>query len=546
MRRARLLLLLAVVAGCADSLADLPIPSPTSPAQIAVAPLPVVPIRWGADVNVAMKQESGWQEGEVVELQAARAAYEDFLHRRSDPALLEKQAGNRFQARGFPIPASGQKEIIVSYSQELTSARDPYRLYLRGLPRLGRLDLRVVFDDHAPTSSTSPSRRAFELHEADFLPDRDYALPLAGAIADRGLRNDDLAVARVRPVAESKPDPIRDLLVLFDTSASRALDLRAQADHLAAILAQLQKQSGGDIPVAVACFDQELAPIYAGPASGFGKRELDAILERRALGATDLAFALSSAAAFASKKGKTFHRALLLTDGVPTAGPTEGNAFKAELASLREAGVERLDVLVAGGIRDESLLRALVVGGLPRDGLVLDGDLAPRALAERLGQGTTSRIAVRVPGARWSWPATVSGVQPGDDVLVYASLPPGAPFEIELAGPLGTSKHTVSTLPVERPLLDRAAVKAQIERLTRARDDAKDEARARITQDIIDLSTRNRVLSDFTALLVLETDSPSPDRRAPIRTGCRRTTRAPIRLNQPKYIAFGAATVRKR
>ena len=583
MRRARSFLFplaaLALAAGCADNLSDLPVLTPVQPAQIAVAPLPIVPIRWGADVNVAddplprpagapmgltsaegvglqivafeasavvdeplaftelhftfqnpapraiegrfemilppgaavsrfaMKQETGWQEGEVVELQAARAAYEDALHRRTDPALLEKQAGNRFQARVFPIPASGQKEIIVSYSQELTSTRDPYRLYLRGLPRLGRLDLRVVLDDHAPASGAG-SRRAFELHEADFLPDRDYALPLAGAAPDRGLRHDELVVGRVRPVAESRPDPVRDLLVLFDTSASRALDLRAQVDHLAALVAQLQAQGGGELPLAVACFDQELAPIYVGPAGGFGKREIDAILERRALGATDLGFALSAAAAFTTRKGKTFHRALLLTDGVPTAGPTEGSAFRAELASLREAGLARLDVLVTGGIRDEALLHALVVGGLPHDGLVLDGDLAPRALAERLGQATTSGIAVRVPGATWSWPTTVSGVQPGDDVLAYASVPSGAPFEVELTGPLGTSKHPVATTHVERPLLERAAARAQIDRLGRARDDAKDdEGRAKITQDIVDLSTKSRVLSDFTALLVLETDA---------------------------------------
>src|SRR5579862_726956 len=62
----------------------------------------------GATVSrFAMRQSWGWQEGEVVELQAAREAYEDFLHRRQDPALLEKNAGNQFHARVFPIPASG-------------------------------------------------------------------------------------------------------------------------------------------------------------------------------------------------------------------------------------------------------------------------------------------------------------------------------------------------------------------------------------------------------------------------------------------------------
>ena len=46
----------------------------------------------------AMKLPEGWQEAEVVEKQAARAAYEDALHRRQDPALLEKAAGNQFSA----------------------------------------------------------------------------------------------------------------------------------------------------------------------------------------------------------------------------------------------------------------------------------------------------------------------------------------------------------------------------------------------------------------------------------------------------------------
>ena len=74
----------------------------------------------GATVSrFAMKIGQHWQEGEVVERQAARQAYEDFLHRRQDPALLEQEAGNSFSARVFPIPARGKKELILSYSQAL-------------------------------------------------------------------------------------------------------------------------------------------------------------------------------------------------------------------------------------------------------------------------------------------------------------------------------------------------------------------------------------------------------------------------------------------
>src|SRR5262249_30682432 len=59
----------------------------------------------GASVSrFAMMIDGRWQEGEVVELGAARRAYEDTLHRRQDPALLEQAAGNEFSARVFPIP----------------------------------------------------------------------------------------------------------------------------------------------------------------------------------------------------------------------------------------------------------------------------------------------------------------------------------------------------------------------------------------------------------------------------------------------------------
>ncbi|WP_293263073.1 VIT domain-containing protein [Nannocystis sp.] len=51
-----------------------------------------------------MKVRGAWQEGEVVERQAAQRAYQDFLHRKQDPALLENKAGNAPLARASPDP----------------------------------------------------------------------------------------------------------------------------------------------------------------------------------------------------------------------------------------------------------------------------------------------------------------------------------------------------------------------------------------------------------------------------------------------------------
>lgn len=457
----------------------------------------------GATISrFAMRNAEGWQEGEVVEQQAARAAYEDFLHRRADPALLEKQAGNRFQARVFPIPASGEKEIILSYSQKLPAHTDPYRVHLRGLPSIRQFDMRVI-DGRA-----LGKRRAFSSKQANFKPDRDFILPMGtdNALAV-GLRHEELAVARVTPIAEDKPDPVRDMVILLDTSASRALDLKTQVNQLQQLLASMS-DAPADTPLAVACFDQELEPIYVGPKGNFGPKEIDAIMKRKALGASDLGLALESAASFVKKQGGKFSRLLVLTDGIPTAGAVEAVDIAKEMQGLREAGIKRVDAIVAGGIRDENLLRKLTKGTLPNDGTVLDAESPAKEIADRLNRATVSNLMVRVPGAKFVWPEKLDGIQPRDEALVYAELPKGAPFEVEIEGPNGKIKRAVATEFAERPLLERAIVGARIEQLTDARDATdKSDRRAQLAQEIVALSTRFRVLSDFTSLLVLETDN---------------------------------------
>src|SRR5262249_6424794 len=70
----------------------------------------------GAAVSrFAMENNGQFMEAEVVEKQLARRAYEDFLHRRQDPALLEKGEGNQFSARVFPIPGAADKHLVISF-----------------------------------------------------------------------------------------------------------------------------------------------------------------------------------------------------------------------------------------------------------------------------------------------------------------------------------------------------------------------------------------------------------------------------------------------
>src|SRR6185295_13139000 len=105
----------------------------------------------------------------------ARRVYEDFLHRRQDPALLEQGAGNQFTGRVFPIPASGDKHLVLSFSQELAGAA--YALPLHGLPVVDQIDVRI------DTVQLDGSRETQELHRRAWRPDRDLAATTPGPAA---------------------------------------------------------------------------------------------------------------------------------------------------------------------------------------------------------------------------------------------------------------------------------------------------------------------------------------------------------------------------
>ncbi|MFO0741471.1 MAG: VIT domain-containing protein [Labilithrix sp.] len=441
----------------------------------------------------AMKIGDAWQEGEVVEKQAARAAYEDALHRRQDPALMEQGAGNEFSARVFPIPARGSKEIVVTYSEVLEVGAS-YQVPLKGLPQLGSLDISAHVSGSRAAETGGKTDTLYGLHQTRFTPGGDFIIDAKNISRSPGLRAGDLAITRVIPFASARPEPLGATIVLVDTSASRGLGLAEQAGALTELLAKLP----GDTAVTVACFDQDVATVYDGKASGFGENEATAITRRGALGASDFEQAIAWAGNEARKKKAS--RIVLLTDGVATAGETDAQKLRLGVEKLRDAGVTRMDAVAMGGIRDDAFLRTFVRGVLDRDGVVLDAKLGADAIARRLGEATSSGVEVKVPGARWSWPAQVDGLQAGDEILVYAQLEgKESPLSVSVGGQ--TFQPDLRT--IERPLVERAWAEAKIQSLI----DAPKESAAATRAEIIGLSTHYRVLSPYTALLVLESDA---------------------------------------
>jgi hypothetical protein len=462
----------------------------------------------------AMKIGGAWQEGEVVERRRAQVAYEDALHRRVDPALLEQEAGNEFSARVFPILPRERKEIVVSYSYALARADEPYVLPLAGLSQVGRLDVRVLLGDHPAGDSKAGGasnlggevhdRRVVELHKRDWTPDQDLKIGQDRVANRAGLRQGNLAVVRVSAPVERIPQEIAGLYVLVDSSASRALGYATQVRRVAELVAGLRGGAGGSTPLGIAAFDQEVVPVFEGRAGDFGEAEIARLRSRRPLGASDLGQALGWLGDRMAKAGRKYPRVLLVTDGVATSGDIEGRALKAAVKALGGHGVERLDVLAVGGLRDEATLKELTTGNLAHDGQRIDGAAPIEEIGRRLTLACRSGIPVAIAGAAWVWPDTLDGIQPGDETLVYADLPAKKALRLTVGG---RSLEVGEVASAERPLLERAWAQARIERLLHLRETASagdDDLRRALGLEIVEVSVRNRVLSPFTAMLVLE------------------------------------------
>lgn len=438
----------------------------------------------------AMENDGQFMEAEVVEKQLARRAYEDFLHRRQDPALLEQAAGNEFAARVFPIPANGVKHLVVSFSQELTN--DNYRLPLRGLPLLGSLAARVQ------VLGADGNYRTTTLEKKKWKPDAD--LVAQGKTLDAVVAGDVVAM-RVPVVSSNAVYRPAAVSILFDTSASRGLGFAADLERLERMVAEMTARVGAATPLEIIAFDQTAQTVFSGTFGGFQPTVVSQLRQRGALGASDIGLALERVSKSAGRQ------VVIISDAVPTAGAEKADLI-AKAKSLAARGVNRLDVALVGGIRDSVGAAALSNAGLTNVGAVLDVDrLGSNEVARRLGVAMNVNIPVAVADAQWVWPRTIAAAQSGDSVIIYAR----ASVRRDMFAPAITLGSTASRLTATKaaaPLLDRSLVRAQIAELeAQLAAAATPELANVIKTKLIDVSVKNRVMASVTSMLVLESDA---------------------------------------
>ena len=434
----------------------------------------------------AMELNGQMQEAEVVEKAVARRVYDDFLHRKQDPALLEKAAGNQFTAKVFPIPGNSDKHLVVSFSQELPGRG--YVLPLRGLPKVERIDVQIT------STTLDGTTKPQTLSKTDWQPDQDFAASIPAVPAVVAAGGFVVGAVPITGGGSITTSPPTELTLLVDTSASRALGFARYVASIRTLIDALRAKYGAGLKLQVVAFDQDTQPIFDGTAAGYSEAQDKVLLARGAAGASDLSQAI--AALVAPKR-----RLVIVTDGVLTAGPETPELT----AAIKKLPVERVDVVLAGGIRDERLASAVARAGLPRAGDVFDLDRGVSTVASGLADPVLVDIPVQVPGATWAFPKTVSAMRPGNTVMVFAKMAkPTQAIDVYL----GNERHTLGIVSATPALVERAVAGSEIEELeTKLTSTADKTAAKSLREDIAKRSIAARVISSQTSMLVLESDA---------------------------------------
>lgn len=447
----------------------------------------------------AMMVAGEWVESEVVERERAREIYQDHKHTLRDPALFERERGRRFRGRVFPIAARERKQIVLRYAISHDQAGATYRVPLAGLPRVDELDVQVV------VRRPGDEDRVLEHHVEQQAPDADFEVALDGP-ATVGLAVGDQALVRVVPIPASEgreATRVRGVSVLLDTSASMASRSEASVASLEALIGALEQAGLGELPLEIIAFDQGQTRIHAGRVSGVDARVLERLRARAWLGASDLGAALDAV-------DPAFDRVICVCDGEATAGATTRFEIAAAIERASERGLARIDAIMLDGEVDEEALAWLVEADSLAGGTVFEvGRTDPSAWIDELLAPPAGPITLSIAGAREVWPSRVAGLRPGQALLVHASFAKLAPAQVvvEFGGDVASRRETIELRDGDDQLAARAIAVLRVGALIEALEaGATATTRKQAEREIVELSTRWRILGDHTAMLALDSE----------------------------------------
>ena len=277
--------------------------------------------RYALDINGKMR------EAVPIDKNKGTEVFEAIQHRRVDPGLLEKVDGNNFRTRIYPIPANGQRTIIIGYEQELTiDKKGALRYYLpfnhkKVIPSF-ELNIHLVKPGEKPLLEESPEGIDLEEWQQDycatvkkenFKPDQNLVIRLpkksesTEVLVQESSRGHHFMI-NLYPKGESRPKAVcNDITVFWDVSFSGMK--RNIKEELILLAGYLKKNS--EARVHLYALNHRLSKVGDYDIKGGVSKELLQTIERFTYdGGTDLS-------ALRFTEGKEF---LLFSDGLSTTG----------------------------------------------------------------------------------------------------------------------------------------------------------------------------------------------------------------------------------
>ncbi len=479
-----------------------------------------------------------------------------------DPAILEWQRGGQFELRIFPIPAHGERRVILGYTQTV-QPDGAQRRYVYPLAhsaddstRVERFDVdvrvagaeRVSAGGYRVTSAADADATRLTMSEESFSPKGDltidYQLPggerevrwwtYRGEAAapppddsrerdrevqhaQRALADDDrpyVAFALRPELPRASVRRARDYVIVVDASQSMVGERWHRGARLAThVVGEMDRR---DRFTVLACDYrcQQLPGGLRAPGAAASEEVEGWLAAIEPAGASDLVASLREAAATVSADradDRELHL-MYVGDGVSTAGYRRAASLAAETRQLAASERVAISTVGIGGDADTMALRAIArsAGGhyvpyVPGQRI----SVAALAILETTYGASLEAPRVELPdGLSDVAPAELPTVRAGQELIVVARMD-----RDHVAGPV-TLRGQVAGRPFERTyqvdltptesagnlFVPRLWAAGQIERLQL---DGRGEHRA----EIIAASKAFGVLSRHTSLLVLESEA---------------------------------------
>jgi Mg-chelatase subunit ChlD len=479
-----------------------------------------------------------------------------------DPAILQWQRGGQFELRIFPIPAHGERRVVLAYTQNV-QPQGERRRYVYPLAhsaddstRVERFDLdvrvagaeRVTASGYRVTSADDEGATRLSLSREGFRPKGDlvidYELPggerelrwwtyrgeAAVAPPENSRQRDREVLDRQRRLAEDARPYVafalrprlpraaqrenRDYLLVVDASQSMVGERYHRAARLTThLVAEMDRRDRFAI---LAC-DTECRAMPGGlqPPSARAAREarewLDAI---EPAGASDLTAVLREAVAAvgAERRDERELHLMYVGDGTSTVGYRRASFLAAETEQLaRDEGVV-VSTVGIGGDADTLALRAMARAGRGHYAPYVPGQrisVAALSVLETTYGASLESPRVELPdGLSDVAPASLPTIRAGQEVLLVGRMDADrVQGDLVLRGTVAgrpfEQRYAVDLVPTEAAgnrFVPRLWAAQRIEQLQLS---GRGEERARI----VALSKAFGVLSRHTSLLVLESEA---------------------------------------